>query len=61
MRLAHRSQLGYSLVESLTTEVGPRLAGSEAEQRAQDWAVAKLTKLGYQKVHVDHSVSDKGW
>lgn len=54
MRLAHESQLGYSLVESLTTEVGPRLAGSEAEQRARDWAVAKLTKLGYQKVHVDH-------
>ncbi|MDA9878263.1 hypothetical protein N9C91_03470, partial [Luminiphilus sp.] len=28
----------YNLVESLTTEVGPRLAGSEAEARARDWA-----------------------
>ena len=27
--------LGYELVASLTTEVGPRLAGTEAEQSAQ--------------------------
>ena len=28
----------WNIVESLTTEVGPRLAGSEAEARARDWA-----------------------
>ena len=27
-----------TVVESLTTEVGPRLAGTEAEARARDWA-----------------------
>lgn len=29
----------WNIVESLTTEVGPRLAGSEAEARARAWAV----------------------
>ena len=27
----------WNIVESLTTEVGPRLAGSEAEARARNW------------------------
>ena len=31
---------GWKVVESLTTEVGPRLAGSEADARAVAWAVA---------------------
>jgi carboxypeptidase Q len=53
MQLAHESQLGYDLVESLTTEVGPRLAGTEAEARARDWAVAKLKALGFANVHVE--------
>lgn len=53
MQLAHESQLGYDLVESLTTEVGPRLAGTEAEARARDWAVAKLKELGFANVHVE--------
>lgn len=45
--------LGYELVASLTTEVGPRLAGTEAEARARDWAVAKLTALGFSNVRVE--------
>jgi carboxypeptidase Q len=40
----------YAIVESLTTEIGPRLAGSEAEARAVVWAEAKLKALGYDKV-----------
>ena len=43
----------YDYVESLSVEVGPRLAGSEAAARARDWAVAKLTSLGFAKVHVE--------
>ena len=34
---AQDSELGYQIVESLTTEVGARMAGSEAEQRAREW------------------------
>ena len=45
--------LGYDLVEGLTTEVGQRLAGTEAEARARDWAVARLKSLGFANVHVE--------
>jgi carboxypeptidase Q len=43
----------YPLLESLTTEVGPRLAATEAEHRAALWAVAKMKALGFQNVHVE--------
>jgi carboxypeptidase Q len=44
----------YDLLESLTTEVGPRLAGSPAMgQRAKDWAIAKMTSLGFKNVHAE--------
>ena len=41
---------GWKVVESLTTEVGPRLAGSEADARAVAWAEAKFKQLGFDKV-----------
>lgn len=47
---ALKSDLGYRITESLTTEVGPRLAGSEADARAVAWAVAKFKELGFDKV-----------
>lgn len=50
----------YAIVESLTTEVGPRLAGSEAEARARDWAVAKLSELGFANVRIEPFVL-QGW
>jgi Zn-dependent M28 family amino/carboxypeptidase len=50
---ALRSSLGFSIVESLTTEVGPRLAGSVQEARAREWAVAKLKALGFQNVRIE--------
>lgn len=34
---ALKSDLGMDIVTSLTTEMGPRLGGSEAEKRARDW------------------------
>lgn len=40
----------WKTTESLTTEVGPRLAGSEADARAVAWAKAKFEALGYDKV-----------
>ncbi|MEO5629954.1 MAG: M28 family peptidase [Thermomonas sp.] len=47
---ALKDDTGWRVVESLTTEVGPRLAGSEADARAVAWAVAKFKALGYDKV-----------
>ncbi len=40
----------WAIVESLTTEVGPRLAGSEGDARAVAWAKEKFKALGYDKV-----------
>lgn len=45
--------IGWALLESLTTEIGPRLAASDAEARARDWGVNKLKKLGFKNVHVE--------
>lgn len=42
-----------AIVTSLTTEVGPRLAGSAAEARAREWAVTKLTGLGLQSIRTE--------
>ncbi|MEO8999760.1 MAG: M20/M25/M40 family metallo-hydrolase [Rhodanobacter sp.] len=50
---AMHDDTGYRIVESLTTEIGPRLAGSDADQRARDWTVAKFKALGYDKVYTE--------
>ncbi|WP_448130731.1 M28 family peptidase [Stenotrophomonas rhizophila] len=47
---ALKDNTGWKVVESLTTEIGPRIAGSEADARAVAWAVAKFTSLGFDKV-----------
>ncbi|WP_375140346.1 M28 family peptidase [Parasphingorhabdus cellanae] len=47
---ALQDSLAYEITEGLTTEVGPRQAGTEAEARARDWSVAKLKSLGFQNV-----------
>ncbi|MBC9031809.1 M20/M25/M40 family metallo-hydrolase [Sphingomonas sp. JC676] len=43
----------WDIVEGLTTEVGQRLAATDAEARARAWAVKKLTALGFQNVHIE--------
>ena len=52
--------LAYPILSSLTTEIGPRLEGSEAEHRAAQWAVARLKALGFQNVHIE-SFPVNGW
>lgn len=47
---AMRGSQAYAIVESLTTEIGPRMGGSEAYDRATVWAQAKFKALGYDKV-----------
>ena len=46
-------QTAFDITEGLTTEVGQRLAATEAEGRARDWAVAKLKALGFANVRVE--------
>ena len=43
----------WDIVEGLTTEVGPRLAGTEQEARARAWSVAKLRAMGFANVRVE--------
>jgi hypothetical protein len=43
----------WDITEGLTTEVGQRLAATEAEARARDWAVKRLTAMGFSNVHVE--------
>ncbi len=50
---ALRDDHAWNITEGLTTEVGPRLAGTEAEARARNWAVAKLRTMGFANVRVD--------
>lgn len=48
---ALNSTLGFDIVESLTVEVGPRLAGSDKDIVAVNWAEAKLKQLGFDRVY----------
>jgi len=47
---ALQDDVAYDIVEGLTTEIGPRQAGTEAEARARVWAVARLKALGFSNV-----------
>ncbi|RDX36333.1 peptidase M28 family protein [Kangiella sp. HD9-110m-PIT-SAG07] len=47
---ALETTMDYDIVESLTTEVGPRMAGTPGDAAAVKWGVAKLEELGFDKV-----------
>ncbi|WP_294294985.1 M20/M25/M40 family metallo-hydrolase [uncultured Sphingomonas sp.] len=50
---ALKDDIAWDITEGLTTEIGPRLAGTEAEARARDWAVKKLTTMGFKNVRIE--------
>jgi hypothetical protein len=50
---ALHDQYAWNITEGLTTEVGQRLAGTEAEAHGREWAVAKLKALGFSNVQVE--------
>ncbi|MFK7958002.1 MAG: M28 family peptidase [Lysobacterales bacterium] len=50
---ASEASLGIEILESLTTEVGPRMAGSPADARAVSWAQAKFQELGFDRVTLE--------
>ncbi len=43
----------YEIVEGLTTEVGPRMTGTEAAPRARAWSVARLKAMGFKNVRIE--------
>ncbi len=50
---ALKDEVAWDFTEGLTTEVGPRPAGTPQEARARDWAVAKLKMLGFRNVRAE--------
>jgi carboxypeptidase Q len=50
---ALQDSVAWDFVEGLTTEVGPRPAGTPQEARAREWAVAKLKRLGFANVRAE--------
>jgi hypothetical protein len=50
---ALKDNYAWDIVEGLTTEVGPRMAGTEAEARAREWAVKKLKAMGFANVRIE--------
>ena len=53
--------VAWELIESLTTDIGPRPVGSPAMQRARDWALARMQALGFANVHAEPFVKEHAW
>ena len=50
---ALQDETAWRLLESLTGEVGPRMAGSAADARAVAWAVEQMNDLGFDRVWLE--------
>ncbi len=57
---ALKDDWGYRFLEGLTTEIGQRLAGTEAEARAAGWAQERLKAAGFANVHAE-TFKMSGW
>jgi len=53
--------LSVDIVESLTTEVGPRRMGTDGDQRAISWALEKFKELGFDRFWTEEVLLDRGW
>ena len=56
---ALESDLAWTIVESLTTEVGPRMPGTPADKAAVAWAVTKFKAMGFDKVWTEAATFPK--
>ena len=57
---AKTHDVAYEFTRDLTTEIGPRMGGSEAEARARTWTEARFKAAGLENVRTDHFTL-KGW
>lgn len=55
------NSMAMSILADLTTTIGPRLDGSEAEKRAAAWARTRFEQLGFDKVWVETFPLAHGW
>ena len=57
-KVAEADTIAWDFLEGVTTEVGPRQAGTEAEARGRAWAVAWLKANGFANVAVEAYMMD---
>lgn len=50
----NNDEIAWDIVEGLSTEIGPRMPGTEAEARAREWAIEKLNALGLKNVREEN-------
>jgi hypothetical protein len=60
-RQALHDNLPVDIVESVTTEVGPRRMGTEGDRRVIAWSQAKFKELGFDRVWTEPVELDRGW
>ena len=53
--------LPVDIIESITTEVGPRRIGTDGDKRAIAWAQKKFKELGFDRVWTEEVELDLGW
>jgi carboxypeptidase Q len=58
---ALNDNLSVDIVESVTTEVGPRRMGTEGDKRVIAWAQEKFKELGFDRVWTEPVELDRGW
>ena len=58
---ALQDDLSVDIVESVTTEVGPRRMGTAGDQRVIAWSQAKFKELGFDRVWTEPVELDRGW
>ena len=56
----HRSQV-MDTARYLTDEIGPRITGSPALKRANEWTLARLEEWGLQNGHLESYDFGRGW
>lgn len=60
-RQIQESSLALEIATDLTTEIGPRLYGSENEKRAAEWAMIRFHEYGYDRVWSYSFPVERGW
>ena len=51
----------YEYLEELCDRIGGRLTGSSEDQKARQWALAKMRAMGLQNVHEESWQLPRGW
>lgn len=55
------SSLALEIATDLTTDIGPRLYGSDSEKRAVEWARKRFEAYGFDKIWTESFPVDRGW